>query len=211
MYDGSKSFYPLLKNMKTQKHQIRKTEEGKGRKVCLRGRLLFLAAMDNVNNLNWGKKPAHSTACNTTEKSGHILSITISSFAKQSDRACFLSFFQVLHVASVVLLKQFIASKGKWSLDWFIKPSIYRLYKHMPPFHLRLAILAITKQHYTICDDISNWPSFRKGMKQNINKLEQTTGRHNNCSVTLTSPNTLLHTQVLLAFLVSSLKSKTFQ
>lgn len=96
-------------------------------------------------------------------------------------------------------------------VPWLIKPSIYRLYKHMPPFHLRLAILAITKQHYTICDDISNWPTFRKGMKQNINKLEQTTGRHNNCSATLTSPNTLLYTQVLHAFLVSSLKSKTFQ
>ena len=56
MYDGSKPFYPLLKHTKIQKHQIRKTEERKCRKVRLGGRLLFLAAMDNVNNLNWGKK-----------------------------------------------------------------------------------------------------------------------------------------------------------
>lgn len=81
----------------------------------------------------------------------------------------------------------------------------------MPTFQLRLAILAITKQRYTVCDDIFNWSSFRKGMKHKINKLEQTTGRHNNCSVTLTSSNTLLHIQVLLAFWLSSLKSKTFQ
>lgn len=50
MYDGSKPFYPLLKNTKTPKHQIKETEEGRSRKVCLGGRLL-LAAMDNVNNL----------------------------------------------------------------------------------------------------------------------------------------------------------------
>jgi len=60
MYNGSKPFYPLLKNTRIQKHQIRKTEEGKSSKVCLEGR--FLAAMDNVNNLSWGKKtcPLHS-------------------------------------------------------------------------------------------------------------------------------------------------------
>jgi len=81
----------------------------------------------------------------------------------------------------------------------------------MPPFQLWLAILAITKQHYTIRDDIFNWSSFRKEMKQNINKLEQTTGRHNHCSVMLTSSNTLVHIQALLAFCLSSLKSKTFQ
>ena len=77
----------------------------------------------------------------------------------------------------------------------------------MAPSQLRLAILAITMQHYTIYD-IFNWSSFRKGMKQNINKLEQTTGKHNNCSVSLTSSNTLLRIQVLLAFLLSSLKTK---
>lgn len=81
----------------------------------------------------------------------------------------------------------------------------------MPPFQLRLAILAINKQHYTIYDDLFNWASFRKGMKQNFNKLEETTGRDNNCAVTLTSSNTLLHIQVQLAFWLSSLKSKTFQ
>lgn len=52
MYDGSKPFYPLLKNTKIQKHQIRKTEEGKSRKLCLGGSLFVLAAVDNVNNLS---------------------------------------------------------------------------------------------------------------------------------------------------------------
>lgn len=55
MNDGSKPFYPLLKNTKTPKHQIKETEEGRSRKVCL-GRRLLLATMDNVNNLCWGNK-----------------------------------------------------------------------------------------------------------------------------------------------------------
>lgn len=66
---------------------------------------------------------------------------------------CF-PFSQVRHVASAVLLKQFIVNKGKQSVDWLIKPSVYSPYKHTSPFQLRLAILAITKQHYTRCDHI---------------------------------------------------------
>lgn len=47
----------------------------------------------------------------------------------------------------------------------------------MPPFLSLLTILAINKQRYMICDDIFNWSNVRKGMKQNINKPQQTMGR----------------------------------
>lgn len=85
MYDGSKPLYPLLKNMKIQKHQIRKTEEGKSRKVYIGGRLFFIAGMDNASNLTSWKKTAHFTTYNTKEESSHVLPIIISSFTKQSD------------------------------------------------------------------------------------------------------------------------------
>lgn len=68
----------------------------------------------------------------------------------------------MLHVASVLLLNQFIVSRGERSTDWFIKPSTYSLYKHMPAFQLWLAMLAIPKQHYTICDDMFNWSTSEK-------------------------------------------------
>lgn len=65
----------------------------------------------------------------------------------------------------------------------------------MPPFLSLLTILAITKQNYMICDDIFNWSNVRKGMKQNINKPQQTTGRYKNFSPMLTSSNILLYSQ----------------